>query len=65
MPARLALVVDRDVADRVQHLALLRDGIFPVGLGGKVEPADRRLRKGAEGSQRRGAEVLLRCEHGR
>ena len=59
MQARLILVVERDVADRAQHLALLIDWNLPIGLGGEVEPADGRLRKGAERGEGRGAQPLV------
>ena len=50
--AGLAVVADRDVADRAQYLALLSDLDLLVGLLFEVEPADGRLFESADGRQR-------------
>jgi hypothetical protein len=44
---RLSVVADSDIADRAQHLALLRDLDLPVGLLLEIEPANGRSFEGA------------------
>ncbi|MCS3892092.1 hypothetical protein M2171_001225 [Bradyrhizobium japonicum USDA 38] len=51
--ARLSVVADRDITDRAQHLALLRDLDLFIGLLLEVEPANGRPFEGADGRERR------------
>src|SRR6202012_2706842 len=52
MQTRLAVVADRDVADRAQDFALLLDLDLLIGLLVEVEPSDGRLLEGADRRQR-------------
>src|SRR5215472_18782663 len=54
-----ATIVDSDVTDRTQHLALLGDRNFAIRFVGEIEPADCRLGECTKCSQRCGPYLLL------
>src|SRR5215472_16027893 len=54
-----ATIVDSDVTDRTQHLALLGDRNFAIRYVGEIEPADCRLGECTKCSQRCGPYLLL------
>lgn len=65
MQAGLAIVAQRDIADRAQHFALFVDRDFAVGLRFQVKPADGRSLERTDGGQRSAADLLVDSESGK
>jgi hypothetical protein len=55
--ARFAAIVDGDVTECAQHLALLLYRDLAISLADEIEPPDRRFGECTECSQRRGAKL--------
>ena len=62
MQAGSAVVADRDVTYRAQHLALFVNGDLPVALGREIEPADGRALEGTDRRQGRRRYFRIVCE---